>query len=154
MQLVSWNYRGLGNPSNAEAVKDLLRMVPSEILLLQETKVEEEVLLILSKNKWKLNSGKVVSSRGTCGGLATLWCEENFQLKNSFSTQQWILTEHFHLASKISISLFNLYVTVKYTEKQACWKSISEFLEVNSLVNIVVAVNLNISLAPNEKKVV
>ena len=80
MQLVYWNCRGLGNPIKANAVKDLMRMVPSEILLLQETKVEEESLLLLRRSKWKLNSGKAVISRGTCGGLATLWCEENFQL--------------------------------------------------------------------------
>ena len=86
MQLVSWNCRGLGNPFKVDVVKDLLRMVPSDILLLQETKVEEEVLLLLSKNKWKLNSGKAVSARGTCGGLATLWCEEKFHLKKYFAT--------------------------------------------------------------------
>ena len=72
---------GLGNPFKADMIKDLLRMVPSDILLLQETKVEEEALLLLSKNKWKFNSGKAVSARGTCGGLATLWCEEKFHLK-------------------------------------------------------------------------
>ena len=87
MQLVSWNCRGLGKPFKADAVKDILRMVPSYILLLQETKVKEEVLLLLSKNKWKLNSGKACSARGTCGGSATLWCEEKFHLKNSFATQ-------------------------------------------------------------------
>ena len=80
MLLVSWNCRGLGNPFKANAVNDLLRMDPSDILLLQETKVDEEVLLLLSKNKCKLNSGKAVSARGTCGGLATLWCEEKFHL--------------------------------------------------------------------------
>ena len=117
MQLVSWNCRGLGNPFKADAVKDILRMVPSDILLLQETKVEEEVLLLLSKNKWKLNYRKEVIARGTCGGLATLWCEEKFHLKNSFATQHWIFTELLHSASKISISLFNLYVLVNYTEK-------------------------------------
>ena len=78
MQTVSWNCKGLGNPTKAEAVKYLLKMVSSNILLLQETKIEEEALLLLSKTKWKLNAGKAVSSRGTSGGLATLWCEENF----------------------------------------------------------------------------
>ena len=86
MHIVSWNYKGLRNPVKVDAVKDLLRMVPSDILLLQETKVEEEVLLLLSKNKWKLNSGKEFSARGTCGGLATLWCEEKFHLNLFFST--------------------------------------------------------------------
>ena len=62
MQITSWNYRGLGNPIKAEVVRDLMKMAPSEILLLQETKIEEEALLLISKNKWKLNSGKVVSA--------------------------------------------------------------------------------------------
>ena len=86
MQIVSWNCRGLGNPIKAQAVKDLLKMVPSEILLLQETKIEEEAFLILRKNNWKFASGKAVSARVTCGGLATLWCDEKFQLKKK-STQ-------------------------------------------------------------------
>ena len=127
-------------------------MVPSDILLLQEIKVDEEVLLILSKNKWKLNSGKAVSARGTCGGLASLWCEEKFHLKKFFSTQHWIFTELLHVSSKNSTSLFNIYVPVNYNEKQICWKSISEFLEVNSPVNLVLAGDLNISLSPKEKK--
>ena len=80
MLLVSWKCRGLGNPFKANAINDLLKMVPSDILLLQETKVDEEVLLLLSKNKWKLNSSKADSARGTCGGLASLWCEEKFHL--------------------------------------------------------------------------
>ena len=41
---------------------------------------------------------------------------------------------------------------VNYNEKQICWNSISEFLEVNSLVNLVLAGDLNISLSPKEKK--
>ena len=92
MLLVPWNCRGLGNPLKANVVNDLLRMVPSDILLLQETKVEEEVLLLLSKNKWKLNFGKEVNVRGTRGGLASLWCEEKFHLKKFFATQQWIFS--------------------------------------------------------------
>ena len=81
MQIISWNCRGLGNPNKAEAVKVLLRMEPTNILLLQETKIEEDALLLLSKSKWKKNSGMVASARGTSGGLATLWSEEDFLLK-------------------------------------------------------------------------
>ena len=87
MQTISWNYRCLGNLSKVQVVKDLLKMVPSDLLLLQETKIEEEALLLLSKSKWNLKPGKVVSARGTSGGLATLWSSEKFQLKRWFSTQ-------------------------------------------------------------------
>ena len=108
MQLVSWNCRGMGNPLKADAVIDLLRMVPLDILLLQETKVDEEVLLLLSKNKWKLNSGKAVSARGTCGGLATLWCEEKFHLKfflppsTGYSQSSFMLPVRFQYPFSIS----------------------------------------------------
>ena len=152
MQIVSWNYRGLGNPIKDEAVKDLMRMAPSEILLLQQTKIEEEALLLLSKTKWKPTPGKAVSARGSCGGIETLWCEENFQLKKWFSTKHWIFSKLFHIASKTSVALFNLYVPVNYNENIECWTSLTDFLVSNSPVNIILAGDLNICLAPNKKK--
>ena len=127
MQIVSWNCRGLRNPIKADAVKDLMKMDPLDILLLQETKIEEESLLLLSKSKWKLNVGKTVSARGTSGGLSTIWCEEKFQLKSCYVTQHWIFTEFFHISNKISFTLFNCYVPVNFNEKKDCWKSISYF---------------------------
>ena len=94
----------------------------------------------------------MVNARGTCGGLATLWCEEKFHLKTFFATEHWIFTELFHVSSKIYIFLFNLYVPVNYIEKQSCWNSLSYFLEVNSPANLVLVGDLNISLTSNEKK--
>ena len=152
MQFISWNCKGLGNPIKAQAVKDLLKMARVEILLLQETKIEEEALLLVSKNKWKLNGGKAVNARGTYGGLTTLCSDENFQLKNWFATQHWIFSELFHIASKTSVALFNLYVPVNHNEKRECWSSLTDFLVSNSPVNIILAGDLNICLAPNKKK--
>ena len=37
-------------------------------------------------------------------------------------------------------------------EKKECWQSISNFLELNSLTNIIIVGDLNIILVPNEKK--
>ena len=152
MWITSWNCRGLGNPIKAEVVKDLMKLAPSENLLLQETKIEEDALILISKNKWKLNSGKAVSARGSCGGLATLWCEENFQLKKEYATQHWIFLELFHYTSKITYALFNLYVPVNYVVKKECWQLISDFIELNSPGNIIIAGDLNITLALNDKK--
>ena len=152
MQYVSWNCRGLGNTNKVQAVKDLLKMAPAEILLLQETKIGEDALLLLSKNNWNFSMGKAVSARGTCGGLATLWNEKNFILTNFYVTQHWIFTELLHINSKISTSLFNLYVPVNYYEKQDYWRMLSDFLESCSPTNIILVGYLNIVLAPNEKK--
>ena len=152
MQINSWNCRGLGNSSKAEAVKDLLKLAPSEILLLQETKIDGEALLLIGKNKWNFNSGKSVSARGSCRELATLWQEENFQLTKCHSTQHWIFTELYHCSSKFTYALFNLYVPVNNLEKKECWLSLSDFLVSKSPANIIIADDLNITLKPNEKK--
>ena len=73
MQIVSWNCRGLGNSTKPEAVKDFLKIETPDILMLQETKIEGGSLLDLSRTKWKLNAGKVVSARGSSGRLTTIW---------------------------------------------------------------------------------
>jgi len=85
--------------------------------MLQETKIEARALLDISKSKWKKSVGKAVSSKGSSGGLATLWTEDLFLLKKSHETQHWIFTKLTHYASKLTISLFNLYVPVTYSEK-------------------------------------
>ena len=118
MNIVSWNCKGMGNASKAEAVKDHIKMASPNVLFLQETKVAEETLLSLSKMNWKKNVGIVVSARGSSGGIATLWVEDSFSLENSFKTQHWIFTEIRHLASKTSLSIFNLYVPANFQEKK------------------------------------
>ena len=51
MEINSWNCRGLGNSYKAEAVTNLLKLAPSEILLLQETKIDGEAILLIGKNR-------------------------------------------------------------------------------------------------------
>eukprot|EP00253_Pinus_taeda_P017553 PITA_17553 len=152
MKLVSWNCRGLGNPAKLEAVKDLLKSEPSDILMLQETKIEGHSLLDISRVKWNKNTGKAVSARGASEGLATLWSDNTFQLNNFQETQHWIYTELTHKVSKLIVSLFNLYVPVNYTEKRERWYSLSSYLEQHSPNNIIIAGDLNIVLKPKEKR--
>ena len=152
MQLTLWNYRGLGNPKKSKDVKDFLRMEFTEILLLQETKIDKDALLFLSKTKWNLNNGIVVSARGTCGGLDTIWSVDKFTMLSSFASQHWIFLELQCSVSKISIALFDLYLPVNHVEKKECWLSLSNFLDTNSLRNIIVVGDLNIIFGPSEKK--
>jgi exonuclease III len=93
MQVVSWNWRGLGNPSKAEEVEEILKIEFLEILRLQETKIEGETLQEINNQKWKKNIGKSINSRGSLGGLATVWEKDKFHLERSFETQHWIFTE-------------------------------------------------------------
>ena len=71
MKYISWNCRGLGSNLKEEALKDIVILYKPEVLLTQETKLEESVLLQASKVFWKKGQAKAVSSRGASGGIAT-----------------------------------------------------------------------------------
>jgi exonuclease III len=152
MRIVSWNCRGLGNPSKVEAVKDLLKNESPEILMLQETKIEGETLIEIIKLKWKKNVGKAMRKRGSSGGLATLWSKDKFHLESYFETQHWIHTKLQNYSSKITFSLFNLYVPILSTENEYCWQTLSVFLENQLHTNIIIARDLNLIFEPNEKR--
>ena len=152
MLITSCNCRGLGNPKKSEEVKDLMRMESIDILSLQETEIDKDTLLFLSKTKQNLNNGIVISARGTCGGLDTIWSVDKFTMLSSFASQHWIFLELQCSVSKISIALFDLYLPVNHVEKKECWLSLSNFLDTNSLRNIIVVGDLNIIFDPSEKK--
>ena len=93
MQFVSWNCRGLGSNSKEEVVKDLVRMSSPEILLIQETKMEEPETIQASKKFWKKGEGRAVSARGASGGLATFWNSTTLDLLEGYSTIHWLFTK-------------------------------------------------------------
>eukprot|EP00253_Pinus_taeda_P027195 PITA_27195 len=120
--------------------------------MLQETKIAGQALLEISKTKWKKNTGIAVNARGSSGGLATLWREEQYQLISTHQTLHWIYSELIHIPSKLPISLVNLYVPVNYSEKRDCWKSLAEFLEQETPIIIILVGDLNIVLNAKEKR--
>jgi exonuclease III len=118
MQYVSWNCRGLGSKIKEEALRDIVRLERPEVLLIQETKMEDADLLRISPKFWKKGLGKAVSARGASGGLATFWDSTKLELKEEFCTLHWIYTKLIHKDSGHQVSLFNLYVPVLLNEKK------------------------------------
>ena len=55
-----------------EALKDIRKTSKSNILLLQETKMEKQDFLKTTKALWKISQGIVESARGASGGIGTL----------------------------------------------------------------------------------
>ena len=51
-----------------------------EILLIQETKMEEQDFLQARKALWRKGQGIVVSARGASGGLGTFWGDSKYDL--------------------------------------------------------------------------
>jgi exonuclease III len=62
MKVVSWNCRGMGSKVKEEAMRNLLRIETPDILLIQETKMEDKDFLLISKKFWNKGGGHVVSA--------------------------------------------------------------------------------------------
>ena len=48
MKVVSWNCRGLGGENKVEAIKNIIKYERPDIMLLQETKMSDVEVLVLS----------------------------------------------------------------------------------------------------------
>ena len=71
---------------------------------------------------------------------------------NEECSMHWIYTNLRHIDSGLQVSLFNLYVPNLFYEKQNCWDSLESFLNLHNPRNIILAGDLNIMLATDEKK--
>lgn len=80
MRLTSWNCRGFNSRIKEEALKDIIKTSNSEILLIQETKMEEQDFLNITTTVWKTNKGIAESARGASGGIGTLWNHTKYDL--------------------------------------------------------------------------
>jgi len=88
MKIVSWNCRGMGSRVKEEGIRSLIRTKTPNILLSQETKLEDFVFLQASKKLWRKCEAKVISARGASGGLTTLWnASKFFFISESLNTQ-------------------------------------------------------------------
>ena len=57
-----------------------------------------------------------------------------------------------HHKSRHQVSLFNIYALVLLWEKKDCWESLNSFLSTNPHENLVLAGDMNVTLALSEKK--
>jgi exonuclease III len=151
MKIISWNCRGLGSQRKKEAMKDLIRISNLDILLVQETKLEESEFLQTSARLWEKGAGAMVSVRGASGGIGSLWNSSTLEILKIENYTQWILTILLHKESGIQVSIFNLYVLVLPEEKKVCWNKLREFLDMHQIENIIIVGDL-MSLYPKGEK--
>lgn len=129
-----------------------MRLHAPEILLIQETKQEDTLLLQSSKTFWRKGPGRAVSARGASGGIASFWDSSKYDLTQKESCQHWIFTQLHHKDSGQLVSMFNLYAPVSPSEKKICWDTLQSFLLLHNLEKIIIARDLNVTLAAEEKK--
>ena len=62
----------MGRKFKEEVIRGLIRIEFPDILLVQETKLEDTVFLQASKKLWNRSEAKAISARGVSRGLGTL----------------------------------------------------------------------------------
>ena len=126
MKAISWNCKGLGSKGKEEAMLDLISLHQPDILLIQETKMEESIFLQTSKKFWKNKGAAALSSRGASGGIGTLWDERKFELMAIKNSTHWILIALKQKDTNSLVSIINLYAPNSYDEKLNCWNLLRE----------------------------
>ena len=113
--------------------------------------MEDFVLLQASKAFWKKGQGKEVSIRGASRWIATFWDNSKYDLEAEESSTHWLFTKLLHKYSGHHVSLFNVYVPISLAEKRICWDSLKSYLSMHNPINIIIAEDLNVTLATEEK---
>ncbi|KAF5196960.1 hypothetical protein FRX31_013453, partial [Thalictrum thalictroides] len=78
--IVTWNARGLCNEAAQRSVKELIRFSRANIILIQETKIQEGRIIEYASmwgESWKWHW---IPSSGLSGGLITAWNEDMVQV--------------------------------------------------------------------------
>ena len=80
----------MGSKVKEEVVRHLIKMENPSILLLQDTKLSNQTMNVLSQNQWKDNKCVSINSRGASGGIYTVWDSNKFQIMDMLQSQHWI----------------------------------------------------------------
>lgn len=124
MKITTWNVRGLNAPNKKRILKLNIKAFESDIILLQETKLNK---IEGSNFKKRLgNWGSIFAeSRGASGGLAVLWNKKKVSINIININNNWLCSMVKSIHSDLKFILCNIYGPVYTGEKSKVWKEIS-----------------------------
>ena len=116
------------------------------------SKMEERTFLHTCLKFQKKGGGLAVNSRGASREIGILWHSTKFDLVYNKSHSHCIFTQLLHKNSCVQVCLFNIYVPVFLSEKEACWDLVREFSIGTHLDNIILAGDINVTLYQFQKR--
>eukprot|EP00253_Pinus_taeda_P035660 PITA_35660 len=141
----------MGHPSKTTALRDLLQNERPKILLIQETKQNQnEMQKIIDAQK--NFSGASSNSRGAFGGITTMWNNQYWDCKSTIFNQNWLRTNLNSKEENCDLIIYNVYIPNHYREKEQCWKELKENIDNEQNPNIILAGDFNLILHTNEKR--
>lgn len=113
--------------------------------------MEDKAFLHITRKLWKRSEGQAVSARGASGGLGTLWNANKFSKIKKIANTHWLLSKLQHVDTDETLCLFNVYAPASAGDKKSCWESIRSMADLEDLVHIIIARDLNLTLSLAEK---
>jgi exonuclease III len=80
MRIFSWNMRGLNALSKHRILKKKIDQEKEDIVMLQETKCDNNNMKKIAKKTWKQCEVVCIEAKGPSGGLALLWNPNNVKV--------------------------------------------------------------------------
>lgn len=151
MKVLSWNSRGLGHPSKKAALMELIHSEKPDILLIQETKLNQsEISRLIGQQKQY--GGCTSEARGASGGILTMWNISKWSCSFVKTQQHWISVKLENRVNGTEVKIYNIYSPNHFREKEVCWTTLEEDLEEERDNNLILAGDLNLVMHSNEKR--
>ena len=117
MKITTWNARGLNAPCKKRLVKLNLKSFDSDIILIQETKLNKDDAIKLDKmlGLWSSLFQEYV---GASGGLGIFWNPRKVSLCCLYQCHNWISASIKSLKSDLQFILINVYGPINYGDKK------------------------------------
>lgn len=127
---VSWNVRGLGGAEKRQEVRDALRKINPEVVLLQETKLGPHRLKVIETFAQNLNMNfDVIPANGSAGGLLSLWKPSVLTVENVIKVERFLgLRVRFSTGNCYGL-IGNIYGPNSEEERTPFFMSLSEIMD-------------------------
>ncbi|XP_057456318.1 uncharacterized protein LOC130747394 [Lotus japonicus] len=122
---LTWNVRGLGGSTKREAVKKSVMQLKPELLLIQETKLNEQQQRTITLWTQSFNMQHVESySVGIAGGLMCLWRESSLQVLTA-AVETWFILLTVKLPNlNQSFLVGNVYGPHSEADRRLCFEAL------------------------------
>lgn len=124
MKILSWNVRGLNAPNKKRLIKRQILLVRADIILLQETKLEEKLVVAFGNginSSFQSSLETTVASKGSSGGLMIIWKPSQIKAEGIASNKDWMLVKITQLQSNTSFFIIIVYGPVAPSKKRQTW---------------------------------
>lgn len=150
MKVTSWNARGLNAPNKRRLLKQHLKKINSEIILIQETKLNRIEGDKISKTLGLWDS-IFTEAIGASGGLGIIWNPKKFSLTYLGNNHNWLCANIQSLKSDSKFIIFNVYGPINIVKKKIVWAELSSVISKLKDSPIILGGDFNSILSLDEK---